>query len=72
MRVRITAKAGYSNPKRELELAAGATADVSDDLGVKLCSAGIAVPVRESPIQRAVRPAPAETTAKKPAKKVTK
>ena len=66
MRVLITAKNGYSNPRRSIELPCGAVAEVSDDLAVRLLNNHLAV------LAPAARQKPVETVAKAPAQNAAK
>ena len=64
MRVRITAKMGYSNPRRGIELQCGAVADLTDDLAVRLLNNRIAVPAPAPKVEAPVV-APPENAAKR-------
>jgi len=67
MRILIIAKAGYSNPRRDIEVPTGGMVDVRDDLAVKLLNRGIAVPAPAPKVETA-EVAPPENAAKRTAK----
>ena len=72
MKVRITAKAGYSNPRRGIECHTGDLCDIADDVAVKLLSMGLAVPAPKPEPRTVEAPAPPENTAQRTSKPKTK